>query len=56
MRYRRKLVEYVEVESEGKCCGMKRSYANNVMQQAAGFWKTNDKSVFYKDSTLSGVP
>lgn len=35
--YGRKLVEYVE--SEGKYYGMRRSYANNVMQQAAWFWK-----------------
>jgi len=37
MGYGRKLVEYVE--SEGRRYGMKRSYANNVMQQSVGFWR-----------------
>ena len=37
MGYGRELVEYVE--SEGKRYGMKRSYANNAMQQSVGFWK-----------------
>lgn len=37
MGYGRELVEYVE--SEGKRYGMRRSYANNAMQQSAWFWK-----------------
>jgi len=37
MGYGKELVEYVE--SEGKRYGMRRSYANNAMQQSVGFWK-----------------